>query len=190
MAEFDDKIKYFIEKNIDFINENKWEELYMALSYCFGSDSYVGKFTQMLISCDINPLNYLKVVPKAFWIYDDNILIDIPKNVKEIKSLAFISPIIEKVNLYNYVNLNNKSFPPYTTINIAEPIAYEDIINIHRKCVENRWKFTFRDCLDFTYTFDPISLSYRVRTAKEEFIVPKLGETFFMERKNENYFTF
>ena len=48
-----EKIKKFIEDNINLINQNKWEEVYSNARDLY---PHVGEFTEALLNCGINPL--------------------------------------------------------------------------------------------------------------------------------------
>ena len=68
----EDLLKPFLEDNIILINNNKWEEIYALLNskdrfLRWGlSNALIGWFTEMMLSCDINPLEYMNYVPQNF----------------------------------------------------------------------------------------------------------------------------
>ena len=49
-----EELKSFIERNIDLIEENRWEEIYKK-SDDLKAD--VGKFTEIMLAADIHPEN-------------------------------------------------------------------------------------------------------------------------------------
>ena len=86
----DEQIKEFIEENVLLINStNKydWEDLYNRAKQEL--DDKVGEFTQILLNCDIDPLNYLSNIP-SFYLHSinkENIII--PDKIKFIGGAAF-----------------------------------------------------------------------------------------------------
>ena len=63
-----DKLKKFIENNIDLIENNQWEQLYKQLnanSITAGSD-YIGEFTKIMLDAGINPLKSMQRIPSCY----------------------------------------------------------------------------------------------------------------------------
>ena len=52
---------------------------------------YIGLFTQLLYSIDVNPLDYLEYIPDFFLYSTSLVAIKIPNNIKSINSYAFYS---------------------------------------------------------------------------------------------------
>ena len=76
----------------DLINSNDWEKVYMKLhkyddiSY---RESTTGEFTQLLLSCGINPLDHLNYVPENFLFGTTIHAFSIPSHVVNIGRNAF-----------------------------------------------------------------------------------------------------
>ena len=86
------KIQEFIEKYINQIEDNNWYNLYHAYIPYELSSKETGMFTYSMISCDINPLEYMDIVPPNYlYGYAGNtpLNIDIPNNIKQIGNKAF-----------------------------------------------------------------------------------------------------
>ena len=63
------KLKEFIEKNIDLIENNRFEEVYDQL-YVSEVEFPYGELTKILLSIDIDPLNYMNFVPSYYLEYE------------------------------------------------------------------------------------------------------------------------
>ena len=61
----DNKVKKFIEKNIDLIEDNKWKEVYNEASEPLTFVG-VGELTSTLLEADIDPLDYLGYIPSGY----------------------------------------------------------------------------------------------------------------------------
>ena len=83
-------LKEFLEKNIELIEENKFDELYKkAENQLFFPDA-IGNLTRMLRRADIDPLLYMHTVPYCYFYGDSEIeTINIPDNIEFIDSEAF-----------------------------------------------------------------------------------------------------
>lgn len=61
------KIKEFIEKNINLIEQGRFEELYdLAITGIVGRNLLVGKFTEALLGADIDPVEYMGKIPPFY----------------------------------------------------------------------------------------------------------------------------
>ena len=79
------ELKRFIEENIDLINDNKFHDVYNKIK----SYKFRRLFTEAMLEAEINPLNYMEVVPKRY-LYESNIQhVDIPVGVIVIDKYAF-----------------------------------------------------------------------------------------------------
>lgn len=91
-----DKLKeqytQFIDDNADLFDNNNYYEIYARLAQKFPA-SRVGIFTKMLFDVGVNPLIYMKSVPKYYLATNQhllkNIVCRIPTNVEEIRDFAF-----------------------------------------------------------------------------------------------------
>ena len=77
-------IQTFLENNIDLVDDDRFEELYAACH-----DDNHGRLTEVLLACGINPLEYLKTVPRKFAAESTIEEIVIPPNIKGIQEDAF-----------------------------------------------------------------------------------------------------
>lgn len=85
-----DKLRKFIEQNIDFIEENKFDELYSKIpTYQVSSYSLICGLSLVLLEASINPLSYMSNVPHYF-LYESTVSsVDIPIGVQQIDKDAF-----------------------------------------------------------------------------------------------------
>lgn len=98
------KIQEFIEKYINQIEDNNWYNLYHNYIPYELSSNETGMFTYSMISCDINPLEYMDIVPSNYlygYAGSTSLNIDIPNNIKQIRDKAF----------YDAENINYISIP-------------------------------------------------------------------------------
>lgn len=77
-------IQTFLENNINLVDDNRFEELYAACRY-----EYHSKLTEVLLACGINPLEYLKTVPRKFAAESTIEGVVIPSNIEGIHDDAF-----------------------------------------------------------------------------------------------------
>ena len=76
-------IKKFIEKNIELIDELKFDMLYdRALKGNSGIHSEVGRLTDALLRAGINPLNYLDAIPSLYLDGSELKHLVVPENIK------------------------------------------------------------------------------------------------------------
>lgn len=169
-------IEIFIKENIKNINNNDWVKVYNnILTDCIYSDSNltnIGKFTEIILECGINPLLYMDYIPQFFLngstkIYDfeipDNIVeirqnafshsnitcINIPSSIKKVNDLAFVaSNSIKEINIHDIDSFSEISF-----LGIAS-----DPTNFHgRKFLLNKIPFEKLNLIfDRRYEFNPI----------------------------------
>lgn len=82
----------FIDENADLFDNNDYDEIYVRLAPKF-IPSRVGIFTKLLFDVGVNPLIYMKRVPKYYLATNQallkNIVCRIPTNVEEIRDFAF-----------------------------------------------------------------------------------------------------
>ena len=83
----DDRVKNFINSNLDLINENtkeSWEQIYSEVRH-----EYIGRFTQVLLEAGIDPTEVLGYIPQMY--LSDATIKEyiIPNNVTSIGSDSF-----------------------------------------------------------------------------------------------------
>lgn len=82
----------FIDENADLFDNNDYDEIYVRLAPKF-IPSRIGIFTKLLFDVGVNPLIYMKRVPKYYLATNQvllkNIVCRIPTNVEEIRDFAF-----------------------------------------------------------------------------------------------------
>ena len=82
-------LKQFLEKNIELIENNKFDELYENATDLYFSQT-IGTLTRTLLKAEINPIEYLSGIPYCYLYGDSNITqFVIPENIKFIDSCAF-----------------------------------------------------------------------------------------------------
>lgn len=95
-----DKLKTFIEENIELIEHGDLHALYNKTKEHKYEKWYVGELTDMLYAIDIHPLNYLDAVPEGFLNNSTEIRkLYIPSNIKEIGWYAFYLSALKSVSI-------------------------------------------------------------------------------------------
>ena len=95
-----ENIKQFIESHIEDIEANDWDQLYKDILLIIHRGDEVCEFTQAMLSCDINPLLYMKQVPQYYLCGNKDIKeFIIPNNIEIINRYAFIGSQIEKIHI-------------------------------------------------------------------------------------------
>ena len=129
-------IENFIKENTNDINNNNWGQIYKnLLSDCVNSDSsltIIGKFTEMLLSCGINPLLYMNYIPQFFLNGSTKTYnFEIPNNIKEIRQNAFSHSNILHINIPSSITqINDLAFIASNSIeeiNIQDAGAFNEI---------------------------------------------------------------
>ena len=96
------KLIEFIEQNIELIEDNRFEEVYDQLYVSEAEFSY-GELTKILLSIDLDPLKYMRFVPRYYleyeksdWSFERFV---VPANVVQLEGSAFSSccPIDELI---------------------------------------------------------------------------------------------
>ena len=80
----DDLTKYYIERNIDLIENNQWKEFFGEVPFLYRSD-----IAQVFLDCGINFLKYMKHVPNSCFNFLKITSITLPNNIKAIGGEAF-----------------------------------------------------------------------------------------------------
>lgn len=131
----EDEIKKFIEKNIDLIDNNEWDEVYSRFNYETVNAS-IGDFTRTLLASNINPLlsGKLENVPFGYLTIDHY-----SKNIE-------ISPVIENLHIPHGIKdiggrafYGNRGIKEVTLPNTIETIKFK----VFENCV-NMEKITYQ----------------------------------------------
>ena len=89
----------FIEQNIDLIDNNDWEAVYNNLLQQF-TGRRVGLFTEKILACGINPLDWLSYIPNYYlWGATDISQFKVPDNIVYIGEHAFENSSIKDLYL-------------------------------------------------------------------------------------------
>lgn len=86
--------KKFIDDHKELIDEHRWAELYeelFATFWCFddGDCNEIGKFTELMISDGVDPLEKLDYIPEHYLTGASIEKFVVPKHIKRIKQFAF-----------------------------------------------------------------------------------------------------
>lgn len=83
-------LKEFLEKNIELVEENKFDELYKKAENDLYFSQGIGTLTRMLLTANINPIEYLSEIPYCY-LYGDSKITQfiIPDKIEFISSEAF-----------------------------------------------------------------------------------------------------
>lgn len=149
-----DKLKDFIEQNIDLIEENKFEELYSKIpTYQVTSYSFICGLSLALLKAGINPLQYMSTVPKYFLFESNVATIDVPVGVQQIDNDAFAYceqltevslpeglSVIGDAAFYMCSNLTTLILP--STLTQIQDGAFgwcDKLVNIHFRGTVDQW---------------------------------------------------
>ena len=124
-------VEEFIKQNIRLINENKWDSIYTPI---FGSlqKHQIGRFSRMMLECDINPLKYLKYVPSYFfWAVDPAYCKGVPRNLKHVYIPDNIT-LLESKCFANANYIEILSLPENLSINPFDKNIFEYTYNIRK----------------------------------------------------------
>lgn len=88
-------LRKFIEKNIDLISEGQFSEIYDKIA----SFRFRRMFTEAMLEADINPLNYMTIVPRRYLYQSELKHIIIPDGVTKVGNYAFAGSKLEEVTL-------------------------------------------------------------------------------------------
>ena len=97
----DKAVSPFIEDHINLIDENNFTKLYEeAESYLTPDLEHATPYlTEYLISCDINPLEYMKKVPREYISGSQDSVIHIPDNIEVIEAQSLNSHNLKHIVL-------------------------------------------------------------------------------------------
>ena len=83
-------LKQFIERNIELIEENKFDELYNKAENELYFSQSIGTLTRTLLAANINPIEYLSEIPYCYLYGDSNIIeFVIPNKIEFVNNCAF-----------------------------------------------------------------------------------------------------
>lgn len=83
-------LKQFLEKNIELIEENKFDELYKRAEKDLYFSQGISTLTRTLLAANINPIEYLSRIPYCYLYGDSNIThFVIPNKIEFVDSEAF-----------------------------------------------------------------------------------------------------
>ena len=83
-------LKQFLEKNIELIEENKFDELYKKAENDLYFSQGIGTLTRTLLAANIDPIQYLSEIPYCYLYGDSNITkFVIPDKIEFVNSCAF-----------------------------------------------------------------------------------------------------
>lgn len=77
-------IQKFLEKNIQLIDNNEYDELYSLLP-----ETAASELTHVLLEAGINPLEYMSRIPPYYSAYLSIDSVDIPSTIVDIRGCAF-----------------------------------------------------------------------------------------------------
>lgn len=125
------RVEEFIEKNIKLINENKWDIIYATIFRDLQKHQ-IGRFSRMMLECDINPLKYLNYVPSYFfWAIDPAYCKGAPRNLKHIYIPDNIT-LLESKCFANANYIEILSLPENLSINPFDRNIFENTTSIRK----------------------------------------------------------
>ena len=123
-----DNLKDFIAQFQNQINNNEWDKIYSSYSYISGLNlDDNGKFTEILLAAQINPLYMLNHVPKYF-LAKSSLTgpFIIPDNIEEIQASAFATSSFDKIILSkNLTSIGDGAFGG--CLNLQEVVMYPKV---------------------------------------------------------------
>ena len=140
----------FIKTYAVEINNNEFTDVYQA-AYTLPLDFDIGKFTDILLDAEINPLMYMKSVPKYYMIRSKRTSVSIPDGITSIGESAF----------YNCTNFTSFTIPNSVTSIQASAFAYcNGLTNIMiPESVTNIGESAFQGCTRLTNVEIPKSIT-------------------------------
>lgn len=107
--QIDQKLKQFIEDYINYIDENNWELVYSKAN----SEDLAGDLTPRLLDCSIDPLSYLRYIPKNYFSKIEVANLILPENIIQLDEDCFMhgSRMLESIHLSkNFKKINLSIF--------------------------------------------------------------------------------
>lgn len=99
-------IKGFIEKNIHLIENNEYNKLYAEADEKFLTFNAVGKVTQVLYDIGVDPLKYMKSIPRGCF-YGTDFLnsFTVPENIVTVGYAAFANSSLKNLTIPEHVSI-------------------------------------------------------------------------------------
>lgn len=170
----------------DFLSDPANQKLFRTNNFAalyIKASSNSRYLTELLLSLDIDPLDYLDHIPQYFVAYTEIKSIDIPKHIKEIRSYAFSDcTLLTNVTIPdNVIDISDYVFPYCVNLkNITIPDAVMNIGNYAFYCCESLIDITIPDSVvsigkyAFGYCISLTSINYT--GTKEQWNKIKLEE--------------
>ena len=150
------KILPFLENNIYLINSNQFEKLYATLP----TVKFGGVLTELLLKADINPLQYMHIIPSYFLLKSKISSINIPNTITTIMSEAFFNADIRRLVIPSSVKNIQKSAFYKSYIEKIIFSAYNDLDIIPEKCFSRSINLSNVDIPDHTTEIGPEAFAY------------------------------
>lgn len=151
-----ERVKKFIEKYIDKINNNEFESLYFLANHEFSYTGDVGRLTAILLEAGIDPLQYMKTIPCCYYDgFEKSEIPPISKTVTEIHSEAFFNSDIVSLTIPGNVKILHNNAIDYACL-LQKVILEDGVEYIGRDC--------FNDCSELEF----LSLPNTVETIEAE----------------------
>lgn len=149
------ELKEFIKNHRDDINSQLFEKIYNELNLSSLPLVDIGKFTELLYACGIDPLMYMSKIPRSYAYQSKFQSIIIPNNITRIGNEAFSGcASLTSITIPDSVmDIGNSIFSGCTSLSS---------VNIG-KGVKNIPSFAFYYCISLTHITIPdnvISISY------------------------------
>lgn len=128
-------VKRFIEKNIDLIEENKWDELYEKSKNSLKEKT--GQFTEFILEAGIHPEYFMSKIPPCFLDGSKIKSFIIPENITEIGGLGFANcgKLVDITIPNNVTTIGKYAF--YSCSNLANVVIGNGVTSI------GSWAFGF-----------------------------------------------
>ena len=160
-------IEYFVDKTQEYLDTNNFDRVYTYLILLidrgtFFSDELntdidlywddIGLFTEFLIGCDINPLEYLDRIPQ-YYLYRSKSISEIvvPEGITSIEPNAFNASGVEKIT-FKGKELKELGSGAFANSYLKEIKVPEGVTYLRRGC--------FTSCKHLKYVHLPVSLNY------------------------------
>lgn len=160
----------FIEKYINLIDANQFEELYARAWRELTYTTAIGQLTQMFVVAGINPLEYMTSIPVSYYdTYEGPTPPPIPQTIEEIKAAAFFDSNIKEIVVPGSVkHIHGGAFDYALEL---ETVTFEyGVTYIPTQC--------FIDCPELQVVTLPITLEYIDHHAFNR--CPKLTELIYL----------
>ena len=149
MIPIDSNVARLIEKYIDLIEANKWEDFYASINHYVDDNgcSITPKMTKALLAADVDPLPYLKKVPMYYFCDPEIEILHVPDHIQIIERNAYMCSNLKQFHLpanLKFINFNTfsrdvKFFYPGTKKQFIDTVMYvaNDIYLVNVKCSDD-----------------------------------------------------